>query len=288
MVLNYNKFKILVCGSSGMLGKAFTDLSKDIFTIIPTSYKLNDNHLCLDITNSTNVKNVICEWNPDIILNCAAFTNVDKAENNKSLAHKVNVEGLNNLIKYSKKNTKIINISSDYVFDGIKGDYDELSLPNPINYYGKTKHEADNILMSSNRKYLIFRINGLFSSTNNNNFFNWVYKSLQKNIKINVVLDQISNPTYVNDLVKIIIDSIILNVDVLYNYGTNNNVSKFKFANLIAKNYKFNQELINPVYTCDLNQIASRPLNTNLKCDKIIENIDVELQSLHKIIKGVN
>ena len=279
----YNNFKILVTGSSGMLGSSYINKSSELFDLIITSSS-HSNYIYLDITDSHLVKTVLDKYNPNIILNCSAYTNVDKAETNKKLAHSINVNGLENLIKHSNVNTKIVHISTDYIYDGVSGPYFENSLPSPINYYGKTKHEADNILISCNRKSLIFRVNGLFSFSNHNNFFNWVFKSLKNNTKINVVDDQISNPTFVDDLVNIINKSILLDLTGIYNYGTNDFISRYEFAMYIAEYYNLNNNLINPIKTEKLKQISKRPLNSGLICDNIKKVLDIELETIPYIL----
>ena len=284
MVQVFNINKILVVGSGGMLGSVFSNKVNN-YNFILTSKLGNDNTIKLDITNSNNVKEVLKHYNPNIIINCAAYTNVDQSEIYKNNAHNVNVNGVRNLIKYSHKNTKIVHISSDYVYKGDKKEYFENTIPSPINYYGKTKLEADNILLSSNRNCIILRINGLFTNDCNfNNFYTWVYNSLSKNIKINVVDDQISNPTYVNDLYEIIMESILLDVDGLFHYGTANSISRYEFALKIAKYNNLNNRLIKKIKTENFKQIAKRPLKTFLNCDKIINAIDTELHTVENII----
>ena len=286
-VQKYNNYKILITGASGQLGTALHIKTTNIFNVLSTSNIFNKDYQKLDITSSHNVKMLFDSYNPDIIINCAAYTNVDDAETFRNKCHSVNVEGLRNLIRYSHIDTKIINISSDYIFDGIYGNYTEDSLPNPENYYGKCKHEADNILMSSNRKYLIFRVNGIYSNLETNNFYNWVLKSLNKKKSISVSNDLISNPTYVFDLVNVIIDSIIMGIEGLYNYGSNTILSKFEFANKIAEIYSLNKGYIKPIEVSELNLKAKRPLKTNLICDKIVNMLDIELSSINQIIKRI-
>ena len=287
MVQNYKNFKILVTGSSGMLGSVYINKSSSIFDLIVTSSS-NKDFIHLDITNASEVNEIISLYTPDIILNCSGFTNVDKAEENKKSAHAINVEGLNNLIKYSSTKTKIIHISSDYIYDGSAGPYSEDSLPSPLNYYGKTKHEADNILVSSLRDYLIFRVNGLFSYTKHDNFFNWVFNSLSKNIPINVVDDQISNPILVDRLVDVINESIMVNLSGVYNYGTNGFISRYDFAVEIADYFNFDTNLIKPIKSCDLKQKAKRPLHSGLVCDNIQKALAVELDTIPYILQRFN
>ena len=278
MVQKYNSYKVLVVGSTGMLGENYIRMSSTFFNIIPTS-STNRNYEKLDITNSSDVSSIIMKHNPDIIINCSAYTAVDSAEKNKKEAYEINVVGLKNLIKHSLKNTKIIHISSDYVFDGITGDYNEDSLPNPLNYYGRTKLESENVLIGSLRNSLIFRINGLFDF-NNKNFLTWVYDNLKNKNSINVVDDQYSNPVFAETFVNVINHSIALDLTGLYHYGSKDKISRYEFALGIASHYNLDQTLIKPISTHELKQLADRPLNTNLICDKIKNTLDIELETL--------
>ena len=113
------------------------------------------------------------------------------------------MSGLKNLIKYSKLKAKIIQNSTDYIFDGFTGFYSENSTPNPLSYYGKTKLEAENVLISSNKNFIIIRVSTLFSDISIN-FYNWVLSNLSKNNHIKVFSDQISNPCYALNLVNFI------------------------------------------------------------------------------------
>ena len=201
---------ILITGGEGQLGLSLYLSLKNIFNVFNTSKTPLNNSTQLNVSYPENVKNCIEKINPDIIINCASYNNVDKAELSKKKARDVIVKGIENLIKYSNKESKIIQISSDYIYNGNKGGYSESDAPDPINYYGKLKHEAENLLIASKRTASILRCNVIFSHYINNksNFLGWVYRNLKKNNQINIVHDQISNPTPAK-LVCDIIESII-------------------------------------------------------------------------------
>ena len=234
-------YKILVTGSEGQLGNYLTSYLSNDFEVIGTSKKgnLRNNIKKVDINNHKIVNDAINKYKPNIIINTAAITNVDYCETNKKESNDTNVNGLKNLISCSDIATKIIHFSSDYIFDGTKGNYNEKSYPNPLNYYGKTKLEAENLLIGSNRDYLIVRISTLFSNEGIN-LFTWIYKTLLSNNKLNVISDQVSNPSYVPFLAKSLVDMIILNGQGTFHYGTSNEISKYDFALLVAKHFNFN------------------------------------------------
>ncbi len=264
-----------------MLGYEVYAKFQNIFNVVSTSFNnKNRTFKFLDITNRNQVKNICDNFNPNVVVNCAAFTDVDLCENRKKLARMINVDGIENIIKSVKTSTKIIHISTDYVFNGLNGFYSENDLTYPINYYGKTKLESENILIGSGRPYVIFRPSVLYSSNlSQNNFFKWVYSSLKNNININVVDDQISSPTFISELVEAIFTSVIVDYQGLLHIGSNDSISRYDFAILVAKVFNFDDKLITKIKTSDLNQNASRPMNSSLNNTKIKDVLDLKLSN---------
>ena len=270
--------RILITGASGMLGAELCSTLQDKFDIY--SYEKFPSHSSkgLDITNSDEVDLVIASVKPHVIINCAAFTNVDKAEVNKAESREVNVVGLMNILKSCSKDVKIIHISTDYIFDGLKGNYLESSIKNPLNYYGRTKLEAENYLVGSNLNYLILRPNVLYGNNLESlNFFSWVMNSLSANKNINIVDDQLSNPVYIPDLARVIQDSILLDYSGISHFGSEDILSRYDFAMKICNYFSLNKKLVTAVKTSSLNQIANRPLNTSLNCSKIESDLNINL-----------
>jgi len=278
--------KLLITGSNGQLGSHFNNIQNSLFKIIPSYYKKKSNFIHLDITDDRQVDFVINKYKPDVIINTAAITDVDFCQTNKSLARKVNVDGLKKIIKYSSSSTKIIQISTDFIYDGIKGLYNEESLPNPINYYGKTKLEAENILLSSKKNFIIIRVSTLYSN-NINNFYNWVMKNLINNNSLNIANDQISNPCYALNLVNLIFDLILLDFKGKINFGSNNNLSRSEFALEIAKINNLNKDLINITKTENLNFLSKRPLNTSFDLN-LCRSLNLKLFSLKDTLNYLN
>ncbi|MAV58880.1 MAG: NAD(P)-dependent oxidoreductase [Candidatus Marinimicrobia bacterium] len=270
------KKKILITGSNGQLGNCLSASLSNYFDVIPSLKNTTIGSLKLDITDKLNVKYIIDRIKPDIIINCAAITDVDLCEKNRAQARNVNFIGLKNLVKYSKKHTKLIHISTDYVFDGLKGNYNEKDPTIPLNFYGKTKLEAENFLIGSNRKILILRLNGLFSSKlKNKNFFSFVYKSINANRKISIVDDQISNPVLVELMPEVIMKAILLDTTGVVHYGSSNVISRYDFAKQICMVFKLNALLIEKISSDKLNQLAKRPLKTSLDTSKIESILEI-------------
>ena len=279
MAQNYRK-SILITGASGQLGTTLVQYLREYYKVVPS---LDANNKALDITNKNELDIILSRLNPDYIINCAAFTDVDKNEVDKKHAYNVNVNGLKNIIALTNKNTKIVHISSDYIFDGRKKSYTEKDLPNPLSYYGKVKLESENILRSSNKKYLIFRSSVIYNDSHKN-FYTWVYSSLLNNKKIRVVTDQVSNPTWAWSLSEVICKSLLNNLDGIFHYAGSDILSRYDFAVKIANIFSFNLNNITPIASSDLNQLALRPSISTLDSNKIKEMLNIEHPTMNYII----
>ena len=272
-----------------MLGKSLQKYLSKYYSVFPASKLDNDSiipNLKLDITNSEEVDNILQTISPDYIVNCAAYTNVDNSERDKKLSYDVNVSGLRNLISHSSLNTKIIQISTDYVFDGSKELYSEQDIPNPISYYGKVKLEAENVLRSARRDSIVLRTSVIYDESPNS-FFSWVKTSLANNNTIKVVTDQKSNPTWTWSLSEAIYKLILNNLNGLYHFGGDDILSRYDFALKIALIYEYDVKKITPILTEDLNQLANRPSWSTLCNDKIKNCIDIEHPSMDTVINRI-
>ena len=268
------KERILILGSNGMLGQSLTSyymFKKDVELLCASfedqSFFQNVSYLKVDISAPKEVKNLINNFYPDVIINCAAFTNVDGCESEKELSWKINVNGIENIVKYVKGcKAHVIQISSDYIFDGTDGPYSESALPNPISYYGKTKLAGENALIANNIDYTILRTNVLYGPTEfgRPDFVKWVVTSLRKGENIRSVYEQIKNPTYMEDLVSAITNVSRLRKGGIYNIGGSELLSRLDFTYRIAEYFKLDNSLITEITTSKLKQAAPRPLKSGL------------------------
>ena len=196
--------KILITGAKGMLAKAVINQFKNENELVLTDVE------DLDITNEIATSNFVNKIRPDYIINCAAYTAVDKAEEDKELAEKVNAIGPRNLAKAAKKSDAVlIHISTDYVFNGeldVEKTYSEDDKIEPVTVYGKTKAEGEKLLKENCSKYYIFRTAWLYGE--GNNFVRTMLKLGKEKEEINVVSDQYGSPTYAVDLANIIYQAI--------------------------------------------------------------------------------
>jgi len=278
---------ILLTGSYGQLGEACIKHLKSNFKLFISDVIVLDNGIQLDIADEKTVDQVLAETNPDIILNLGAMTDVDKCENDPSLARAINVDGVKNLCRGFGGH--FIQISTDYVFDGIAGPYDELDETNPISVYGRTKLDADEWLRANHTRTTILRTNVLYSYTKltQASFVKWVVDSLSQGKKINVVDDQWNNPTWTESLAPLIGKLIKIKAFDLFHYGDADLMNRYDFALIIAKVFDLDTNLVSPISTADLNQTAPRPLRSGLKTEKIESALGIVPNSVETCLEKI-
>lgn len=270
--------KILITGANGMLGQDLCPILEDldfVDEIIETDIEN------LDITNEIQTKSTLKKVNPDIVIHCAAYTNVDMAETEKDVAEKINVKGTENIAKACKSiDATLIFISTDYVFDGVKKEkYLPTDTPNPLNTYGKTKLEAEKIVQKFCEKFYIIRTSWLYGH-HGKNFVETMLKLAKENQKeIKVVNDQIGCPTWTVALSEAISDLIEETPDYgIYHICGSGETSWYDFAKEIFKLSNINVNLV-PCSTKEINRPAKRPLFSAMENNKTCESWKKSLKS---------
>lgn len=268
--------RVLVIGSNGLLGQKVTELlvrgSAYRITLAsraekPVRQLMTTEYTPIDITSKRDVKRVVHSCEPDAIVNAAAMTNVDECEKERDLAWRINVMGVENLIDAAKKNNaKIVHVSTDYVFDGKSGPYDENGRPEPLSHYGKSKLASENALRVSEIDHFIARTMVLYgySPGVKTNFALWLIQNLERKMPVRVVDDQYGNPTLADDLAYALVSAIELNRSGLYNIAGRDIVNRYEFALAVARVFGFDAGLITPIKTSVLRQPAARPLKSGL------------------------
>ena len=197
--------KILVTGCNGQLGRAIRkEYAEQNIEFINTDVVAGDGIVSLDITNIDVVMNMVKDAKPDVIINCAAHTNVDKCEEQEDLAYKINAIGPRNLsIAATEVDAKMIHISTDYVFEGNgTRPYIEFDKPNPISAYGRTKLEGENFVKQFTNRFFMLRTAWLYGD--GRNFVKTMLSLSEKHDELNVVCDQLGSPTSAVELAKMI------------------------------------------------------------------------------------
>lgn len=287
-----SKRKILITGSNGQLGHSLNlFLKSKSFFLSNTSLNIGPYNLeGYNLSLENKVSKLIKKYKPDFIINCAAFTNVDHCEKDKKNAYGSNVKIVKNILKCMSLECKLIHISTDYIFDGKNGSYTETSLPNPINYYGKTKLEAENCIRSSQKKYIIIRTGNLYSEylDISSNRLCWILTNLKNKKEINAAVDMLSKPTSINALSNTIIKLLPFNQNLIVNYSGQDKLSIYDFAKLVAKTFKYDQGLINKCSWKDLKFLAKRPEDVSLKTDLISDLINCNIYETEYSLKIIS
>ena len=268
---------ILVTGSNGQLGSEIRFLEKDYkqYNFLFTDVKQ------LDITDKEAIQEFVNKNKINIIINCAAYTAVDKAEAEPELANNINNIAVVHLAEIAKSNKcKFIHVSTDYIFDGEAfKSYSEAHLPNPKNVYGKTKLDGELSLQRINpENSIIIRTSWVYSSFGNN-FVKTMLKLGKERESLNVIDDQIGTPTYALDLAKTILEVIpkINNTEVeLYHYSNEGVCCWYDFAKAIFEESKIKCK-INPITTDKYPTAAKRPHFSLLNKNKIKSSFNIEI-----------
>ena len=258
--------KILIAGAGGQLGCEMVEMFKQKGNILgKLSSAFNECEIVgldenvLDITDLNSVKKTIKEHEPDVVINCAAMTDVDGCENNLELAFKVNALGARNLAMASEMvDAKFVQISTDYVFDGTKDsprvEFDSI---NPVTAYGRTKALGEKFAQQFCRKSFVVRTAWLYGA-HGKNFVKTIVKIAKAKGKLKVVADQFGNPTNVSDLAFCVSKIIETEEYGIYHCSGNGIASWFNFADEIVKQFKIDA-IVEPCLTIENPRPASRP-----------------------------
>ncbi len=289
--------RIIIFGSFGRIGEAVVqDLTLHTnYEIIAISKFTEEKrkywkkyHCDYDILNFREIKKLLINLKPNVIINCAAFTNVDLCEEQKAECWKLNVDFVEMLARASAvANSHLIHFSTDYIFDGLNGPYSENALPNPINFYGKSKLASENAIKSNDIKFTIIRTNFLFGSSRigKKTFVNFVYDNLIKKNPIKVIDSLYSNPILTTDIaigVRRVIQQSYMGV---INFAGPDYLSRYAIAKEIAKLHKLDLNLIQKININEADFLANRPLRAGLKNNKAINELNLKFQNFEDALK---
>ena len=257
---------ILVTGSTGQLG---SDVVKEL---LKRGYStLSPNRSEFNLCSEDSIRNYILNSNCEAIVHCAAYTQVDKAEDEKDLCIKINATATKHIVKCAKiLDIPMIYISTDYVFDGTKdGKYTENDETNPINIYGESKLAGEKYVQEILDKYYIVRTSWVFN-INGKNFIETMLRLSKANNQLSIVNDQIGSPTYTKDLSRLLVDMLETSKYGLYHATNEGYCSWYEFADTIFKLANINID-IKAINSNEYPSRAKRPLNSKLSKDKLIE-----------------
>jgi len=292
--------KILITGSNGLLGQKliYRLLNESGIQIIATSK--GDNRLrtqtgyiyqSLDITDEQSVKEVFVKYNPDVVINTAAMTNVDACETEQDACRKMNVDAVDYIIKAMKLlpgDPHFIHLSTDFIFDGNNGPYRETDIPYPPDsVYADSKYMSEKLVEKSGLKWAIVRtmlVYGVVDFMSRSNIVLWAKDSLSKGKTINVVEDQFRCPTLSEDLAEGCALVALQGATGIYHISGKDFMSIIELVNKVADFWHFDKTLIHPAKTATLGQPAQRPLKTGFILDKARTELGYEP---HSFLEGL-
>ncbi|HID37969.1 MAG TPA: dTDP-4-dehydrorhamnose reductase [Calditrichaeota bacterium] len=287
--------KVVIFGANGLLGQSLVKKFGTYYDVVASSIEkesfipdLNSEYRPLDLTDRAATRDFIEEVKPDIIINTAAFTDVDGCEEYRDLCWDVNVRAVEYIIEGAARSRPVfIHLSSDYVFDGNNPPYSENDKPNPRGNYARSKLASENLVRGSELEYQIIRTQILFGIGHRVrfNFVTWVIDQLQKENKIRVVHDQVGTPTYAPDCSEAILRLLQKKAFGTYHVSGPDSISRYDFALKIAKIFELDETLIERISSDELAQKAPRPYNSTFVIDKLINYSDWMPHSLDEALK---
>ena len=277
--------KILITGSNGLLGQKLvyalrtrTDIQTIATSVGPNRLTQKEGYIyeSLDITNKAEVFAVLKKFQPDVVINTAAMTNVDACESKREECWALNVTAVQHLVdaitESAKKDIHLIHLSTDFIFDGDKGsEYVETDKPNPQSYYALSKYESEKILQQSSIKWAIARtiiVYGIVDNMSRSNIVLWAKDAMSKGQKINVVEDQFRAPTLAEDLAAGCILIADKGATGIYHLSGPETMSILELVYRVADFWKLDKSVVTPSKSTTLNQAARRPPYTGFVIEK--------------------
>lgn len=262
--------KIAIIGYSGMLGS-------DVLYLLRDAGKSSNKDLSLVCVNSKDLNisdkaltsSFFLNHKPDIVINCAAYTDVDGCEENRDMAFSVNAEGVKNIALAAKQyKSKVVQVSTDYVFDGLDNNhYTEESPANPLSVYGKSKLKGEEYLREILDDYLIIRTAWLYGIHGKNHYVKNMLRLGSENNRIKVVNDQIGSPTNTKDLAKAILLLLRCGYSGIFNVTNRGSCSRYEWSKKIFELAGYNTD-VQPISSVEFKRPATVPAHAILDCKK--------------------
>lgn len=264
--------KILVIGSGGQVGRAVSAASAALgHQVLGADMERVGARFALDLADPGSVRRVMEETKPELTVLCSAMTRVDGCEKDPELAWKLNAEAPGALASLcADAGSKLVYLSTEYIFDGKNGPYCEDDLPNPISVYGKTKLEGEKRVLARLKDALSIRTTVVYSFDRaGTNFIMQLIERHGLGAEMKVPADQYSNPTYAPELADFILELALAGKSGVYNVVGADRLNRYEFAQKACEVFGFKTDFLKPVTTAELMQPAPRPLNAGLKTDKL-------------------
>ncbi|MGB0175668.1 MAG: SDR family oxidoreductase [Owenweeksia sp.] len=293
--------KILVTGSNGLLGqklvhKLKADPGSELIATARSENRLKDQdgyvYASMDITSSDEVMEVIKKYAPEVVINTAAMTNVDACELEPEKCDQLNIEAVKYLIEACKAvGAHLVHLSTDFIFNGNDGPYDEDAVPDPLSHYGRSKLTAEKLVSESPISWSILRtvlVYGVAEEMSRSNIVLWAKGALEKEQQINVVDDQFRTPTLAEDLADGCILAARKKAQGVYNISGKDQMSILDLVWKVADFWNLNKSVITAVKSTTLSQPAERPPKTGFILDKAIKELGYAPHTFEEGLKMVD
>lgn len=290
--------KLLITGSNGLLGQKLVEFCQaQQIDFLATSKGTNRNINCpeasylpLDITKLDEVSEIFEKTNPTHVIHTAAITNVDYCELNEVECREVNVQATAYLFEAcAVRNIHFQLVSTDFVFDGAKGNYSENDTPAPVSIYGQSKLDAETILTGSNyTNWSIARtiiVYGKGSNLSRSNLILWAKDALEKGTEINVIDDQFRAPTFVDDLAKACVEIALCDKKGIFHISGPETMSIYTIVERIASHFNYSMDNVTCISSAVLNQPAKRPPKTGFDLTKAKQELDYKPKTLEESLE---
>lgn len=281
--------KLLIIGASGVLGsRLYDDTVKKKWDARGTFFSHEcKGFFCVDMADKSGVHKIFDSFRPDTVALCGGITDVDLCEEKPGLAEEVNIKGTANVAEKAREyEARLVLVSTDYIFNGDSGPYSEEDRPSPVNIYGRTKLEAENIVREKMEEYLIVRTAQLYGRDyRGKNFALKIIKNMHHGKEVYAADDFYSTPTYAEDLSQSIIELIEKGHQGIFNIAGADFLDRYSYVNKIADIFNLKKSLINRVMLNDLNLKAARPPKAGLNVSKAEKILD---SSFMTVEKGLN
>jgi len=279
------KLKFLVTGSAGLIGRQVVkDLSEthEVFSCYNKSKPEHGNIIKMDLLNHEMISNVMSEKKPDVVIHLGAMTAVDLCDTQQDNALKINSQATEILAKEcSKINSFMVYVSTDYVFDGNTGMYEENDTTNPLGFYGKSKLLGEKSIQNFSSNWCIARTSTPFGlHPTKKSFPIWVIENLQKQKQIDVLTDQFTSPTYVPSLSRMLIEISERHLTGIIHVAGASKISRYEMASLVSDKLGLDGKLLREISINDIKWEAQRPKDSSLNVSKAISILNQKPQKI--------
>jgi dTDP-4-dehydrorhamnose reductase len=277
--------KFLVTGSAGLIGRQVVkDLSEthEVFSCYNKSKPEHGNIIKMDLLNHEMISNVMSEKKPDVVIHLGAMTAVDLCDAQQDNALKINSQATEILAKEcSKINSFMVYVSTDYVFDGNTGMYEENDTTNPLGFYGKSKLLGEKSIQNFSSNWCIARTSTPFGlHPTKKSFPIWVIENLQKQKQIDVLTDQFTSPTYVPSLSRMLIEISERHLTGIIHVAGASKISRYEMASLVSDKLGLDGKLLREISINDIKWEAQRPKDSSLNVSKAISTLNQKPQKI--------